>query len=98
MRIKLDSCVITGVTNFFRKKWFDIFQISVNVEALDEQLRSNNCILIQPYVGIGSRELKNVLAIYWLVEEGLIIKIDLESKSAVTFFSKQEVFRKRGEN
>jgi len=94
----MDSCVITGVTNFFRKKWFDLFQISVDVEALDSQLRSNNCILIQPYIGIGSKELKNVLAIYWLVEENLIIKVDLESKSAVTFFAKQEVFRKRKEN
>lgn len=83
--------MITGFTKHFETKWIEEFGEAPSVEDISKEL--NTAICIQNYSVLYDRrkeELKNILAIYWTTERNLIIKIDSESKSAVTYHTQSD--------
>ncbi len=83
--------MITGFTRHFEKKWIDEFGEDPSVEDINDSLEDAICI--QSYSVLYDRrkeDLHNVLAIYWTVADNLIIKVDSESKSAVTYCSQHD--------
>lgn len=80
--------IITGCTNFFRTKWKENFDEEPDIEMLNKWI-SEDAVKIQNYITYYDKrkeELQTILATYWIPFKAVIIKVDTESKSAVTWY------------
>lgn len=80
--------LITGYTTFFKDKWSKVYNEVPTVDFLNDSLQKS-AIRIQPYMVFFDKkknDLVKVLASYWIPEENLVVKVDVESKSCVTFY------------
>lgn len=83
---------ITGYTNYFKQKWFDNYNSEPVIEELNDSLEKRS-IKIQQYKNLFDKRTKtftNILAVYWLPNSDIILKIDAETKSIVTFYTKND--------
>lgn len=88
--------MITGATNFFTEKYIKLYQKEPDIEELNRHIQSK-AVRIQPHIMYWderSAKTVKILAAYWLVELGIVIKADLESRSLVTFYSKDDLQNK----
>lgn len=80
--------MLSGCTNYFRTKWKENFDEEPNIEILNKWI-SEDAVKIQSYITYFDRrknDLQTVLATYWIPFKAVIVKVDVESKSAVTFY------------
>lgn len=81
--------IITGVTNYFKTRWKENFDEEPDIAMLNKWIQED-AVKIQNYITYFDKrrnELQTVLAAYWIPFKAVVIKIDLESKSAVTYYS-----------
>jgi hypothetical protein len=84
--------MVTGYTNYFRDKWKQQFQEEPSVEKLNKQMDLS--IRIQPYLifwDSKAAKLVKILASYWIPDSNIVVKVDFESKSFVTYYSPQDI-------
>lgn len=85
--------MMTGFTTLFSKKYKELFHKLPDVEELNDVL-AEKAIRIQPYMIFFDNkrnEPTKILASYWIPEQEIIVKLDWESKSYVTLYSKQDL-------
>lgn len=80
--------IITGVTNYFRTRWKENFDEEPDITMLNKWIQED-AVKIQNYITYFDKrrnELQTVLAAYWIIEKEVVVKIDAESRSAVTWY------------
>ena len=85
--------MLTGCTTLFAEKWKKAYKTEPNMEELNNKIQ-NRSIRIQPhmvYWDDKSSRLVKILAAYWLIDLDVVVKCDLESRSAVTAYFKSDV-------
>ena len=84
--------ICTGTTNYFRNKWKEHFDEEPDIERLNRFIMED-AVKIQPYITYFDKrknELQTVLATYWIPFKAIVLKVDLESKSIVTFYTPED--------
>jgi hypothetical protein len=85
--------MITGATNFFTEKWVKLYKKEPDIEELNKHIQSK-AVRVQPHIMYWDErksETVKILAAYWLIELNVVVKADLESRSLVTFYSKDDL-------
>ena len=80
--------MITGATTYFTEKWLKVYKKEPDIEELNNHIQSK-AVRIQPHVMYWderSSKTVKILAAYWIPDMDIIVKVDLESRSAVTFY------------
>lgn len=80
--------MITGATTYYSEKWMKVYKEEPDIEELNNKIQ-NSSIRVQPHMVFfdeRKREPVKILATYWIPSMEIIVKVDLESRSLVTFY------------
>lgn len=80
--------MLTGYTTYFKDKWLKVYKTEPNVEELNTKIQ-NSSIRVQPHMvffDTRKNDTIKILATYWIPDCDIIVKVDLESRSLVTFY------------
>lgn len=88
--------VITGCTDFFIDKWIEINGTKPDIEELNDWVL-NKSLCVQSFLVYFNKKkesVQRILACYWIPSKNIIVKVDIESKSAVTWYSPEDAKNK----